>query len=304
MPTGARSITGPGRLTSNCRDMLSSGAMRLLLSDVDGTLVTKEKVLTEDAKAAVRALRDAGVGLTVTSSRPAFGMRMLVEPLELQLPLFGFNGGVVVNPDMSVIQTLAIDPHAAQQVVDLFMKQGVDVWVYGETQWFVRDAQAPHVVREAWILKTEPVVTPAFTARHLERAIKIVAVSDDPALIAATQKAADDLLGGAASATRSADYFIDVTHPQANKGAVVGTLARMLAIPAAQIATIGDMPNDVLMFRQSGLSVAMGNASDEVKAQASAVTDSNENDGFAKAVRSFILPQAAPLPSAQPSRRP
>jgi len=54
-----------------------------------------------------------------------------------------------------------------------------------------------------------------------------------------------------------------------------------------------DMPNDVLMFRKSGVSIAMGNSSDEVKAQASAVTDSNENEGFAKAVRKFVLPPAA-----------
>ena len=82
---------------------------------------------------------------------------------------------------------------------------------------------------------------------------------------------------------------LDVTHPQANKGTVVETLSRLLNIPPAQIATMGDMPNDVLMFRKSGFSIAMGNASDEVKAQASAVTDSNENEGFAKAVRKFVL---------------
>jgi hydroxymethylpyrimidine pyrophosphatase-like HAD family hydrolase len=84
-----------------------------------------------------------------------------------------------------------------------------------------------------------------------------------------------------------------VTHPQANKGTVVETLSRLLNIPPAQIATMGDMPNDVLMFRKSGFSIAMGNASDEVKAQASAVTDSNENEGFANAVRKFVLRSAA-----------
>ena len=100
-------------------------------------------------------------------------------------------------------------------------------------------------------------------------------------------------LGQKASAARSQPYYLDVTHPQANKGTVVATLSRLLNIPPAQIATMGDMPNDVLMFRNSGLSIAMGNASDEVKAQANAVTDSNENDGFAKAVRKFVLRPAA-----------
>jgi hydroxymethylpyrimidine pyrophosphatase-like HAD family hydrolase len=66
-------------------------------------------------------------------------------------------------------------------------------------------------------------------------------------------------------------------------------LARLLGIKPQEIATIGDMPNDVLMFRESGFSIAMGNASDEVKSQATAVTDSNQDEGFAKAVRKFIL---------------
>jgi hydroxymethylpyrimidine pyrophosphatase-like HAD family hydrolase len=96
-------------------------------------------------------------------------------------------------------------------------------------------------------------------------------------------------LGEKASAARSQPYYLDVTHPQANKGTVVTVLAKKLNIPPEQIATLGDQPNDVLMFRKSGFSIAMGNASDDVKSQASAVTDSNENEGFAKAMEKFIL---------------
>src|ERR1700675_1884112 len=100
-----------------------------------------------------------------------------------------------------------------------------------------------------------------------------------------------------ASAARSQPYYLDVTHPQANKGTVVTTLSKFLDIPPEQIVTIGDMPNDVLMFRKSGFSIAMGNASDEVKAQASAVTDSNENEGFARAVRNFVLRSITTCPA-------
>ena len=119
--------------------------------------------------------------------------------------------------------------------------------------------------------------------------MKIVGVSDDLDRVAACEKLAQSELGGKASAARSQPYYLDVTHPQANKGTVVANLSRFLDIPPDQIATIGDMPNDVLMFKKSGFSIAMGNASDEVKAQASAVTDSNEDEGFANAVRKFVL---------------
>ena len=66
-------------------------------------------------------------------------------------------------------------------------------------------------------------------------------------------------------------------------------LSRTLDVPPTQIAAIGDMPNDVLMFRKGGLSIAMGNASPEVQAQADLVTDSYDNEGFAKAIERFIL---------------
>ncbi len=167
--------------------------------------------------------------------------------------------------------------------------RGLDVWVYTVDAWFVPRLSGPHVAREAWILKFDPVVRTVLTDADLSNAVKIVGVSDDAALVAACEKEVQEALGGAVSAERSQSYFFDVTNPRANKGAVVTALAKHLNIRADQIATIGDMPNDVLMFRQSGLSIAMGNASEDVKAQASAVTDGTEGEGFAKAMRKFVL---------------
>jgi Cof subfamily protein (haloacid dehalogenase superfamily) len=272
--------------------MSKQRSIRLLLADVDGTLVTEEKVLTEAAKAAARELRHAGIALAITSGRPPRGMSMLIEPLDLQEPIAGFNGGVFVNPDLSVIESHILDPAAAKQIVELILGAGLDAWVYTAEQWLIRKQDAPHVAREAWTVKFDATVVASFTDAHLAHAVKVVGVSDDLGRVAACEKAAQRILGDKASATRSQSYYLDVTHPSANKGAVVATLSKLLNISPEQIVTIGDMPNDILMFRKSGFSIAMGNASDEVKAQASAVTDSNENDGFAKAVRKFVLASA------------
>jgi hypothetical protein len=91
------------------------------------------------------------------------------------------------------------------------------------------------------------------------------------------------------SAARSQPYYLDVTHPKANKGSVVEMLTEYLKIPSAEIATIGDMPNDVLMFKKSGYSIAMGQAIEEVKKAATYVTAGMDEEGFAKAVEEFIL---------------
>jgi len=267
--------------------------IRLVLADVDGTLVTQDKVLTEAAKEAARELRHVGIALAITSGRPPRGMSMLIEPLALETAIAGFNGGVFVNPDLSVIESRTLDPMIAKQALDLILGQGLDAWVYTADEWLIRDPKAPHVAREAWTVKFDAKLVASFTDAHLARAVKIVGISDNLDLVASCEKAAQNALGGKASADRSQPYYLDVTHPQANKGMVVGTLSKLLNIPPAQIATMGDMPNDVPMFRKSGFSIAMGNSSDAVKAQASAVTDSNENEGFAKAVRKFVLRQAA-----------
>ena len=266
---------------------------RLVLADVDGTLVTNEKVLTEEAKAAARELNEAGVELAITSGRPPRGMTMLIEPLRLTGPIAGFNGGVLVHPDLSVIECRALDPAVAGEALKLILDNGLDVWVYTESQWLIRDLGAPHVARERNTVKFDPEIVAGFTDAHLAHAVKIVGVSDDFAKVAACETAAQEALAGKASATRSQAYYLDVTHPQANKGAVVEKLANLSQISPRDIATIGDGPNDVLMFRKSGFSVAMGNASSEVKAQAQAVTDSNQSEGFAKAIRKFFLSAAA-----------
>lgn len=262
--------------------------IRLFLADVDGTLVTNDKVLTERAVAAVKKLKQAGVLFAVTSGRPPRGMSMLVEPLELTTPIAAFNGGVFVHPDMSVIEQRPVPDDVTPGVIELLEGQGVDVWVYRGADWFVRDAKAPHVDREAWTVKFEPKVVPDFSAVSNEVA-KVVAVSDDYDKVQAAVDATRAKFGDHVSAARSQPYYGDVTNPHANKGGVAAYLSKTMAIPPAQIATIGDQPNDVLMFAHSGLSIAMGNASAEVQRAARRVTTSNEEEGFANAVERFVL---------------
>lgn len=265
--------------------------IRLVIADVDGTLVTNEKVITKRAEQAVKALQDAGIAFAITSGRPPRGMKMVSDQLHLNEPIAAFNGGVFVNPDLSVITQNFLPADMAKQVIDAIAKHGLDVWLYTDRDWFVHDANAPHVAREQWTVKFPPIVDANYDDK-LNKVAKIVGVSDDYDLVARCEKDVQQLVGTHASAARSQPYYLDVTHPKANKGEVVTALSDHLKIPAAEIATIGDMPNDVLMFNKSGVSIAMGNASPEVKRQATYVTDSNQDEGFAKAMEHFVLQRA------------
>jgi Cof subfamily protein (haloacid dehalogenase superfamily) len=256
---------------------------------VDGTLVTHDKVLTERAQSAVRRLHDRGILFAITSGRPPKGMAMLIAPLAVTTPIAGFNGGLFVRPDLSVVEERTLPFDAAKRALQLIVEHGLDGWVYAGNDWLIRDAKAPHVEREAWTVKFRPTVVDAFGEESLSRAVKIVGVSDDQDRVAACEADVQRALGALLTAARSQPYYLDVTHQDANKGFVVGYLSHVLEISTSEIATIGDQPNDVLMFKRSGFSIAMGNASEEVQRQANVVTDSYDNEGFAKAVERFLL---------------
>jgi Cof subfamily protein (haloacid dehalogenase superfamily) len=260
----------------------------LVIADVDGTLVTKDKILTQRAIASVKRLREKGIAFSITSGRPPLGMKMLIEPLGLTEPIAAFNGGVFVHPDFSVMAQSFLPADIATRVIKAIEHHGLDCWVYTDRDWLVRKTEAPHVAREQWTVRFPPQVVPDFTA-HLDRVAKIVGVSDDLAAVARCEMDVQHDCGNTVSAARSQPYYLDVTHPDANKGHVVTFLSRVLSIPVEQTATIGDMPNDVLMFQKSGISIAMGNASPDVQKQARFVTTSSEDEGFAKAMESFIL---------------
>ena len=155
-------------------------------------------------------------------------------------------------------------------------------------------ADGPHVARESWTVKFEPKIMTDGVNGLTGSVAKLVGVSDDTDAVTRATSAVHDKFGDHVTAATSQPYYLDVTHPQANKGEVAKYLAAKYSLEPEDIATIGDMPNDVLMFAHSGLSIAMGNAGPEVKRCARRVTTSNEDEGFANAVERFILRQGPP----------
>lgn len=261
----------------------------LVVTDVDGTLVTPDKVLTPRAIAAVERLHAAGIGFSVCSSRPPFGLRMLIEPLRLTLPFGGYNGGAIVKPDFTVVEQRLIPPDAAKIAVEAFRAHGIDCWVFTGNQWLVLNPDGSHVAHETRTVQTPPTVVPAFAGAHLDAAGKIVGPSDDYDLIARVAAELQAALAGRANVARSQPYYCDVVAPSIDKGRLVTLLAQRLQVPREEILVLGDMENDLEMFRAAGFAVAMGNASDAVKRAAQAVTLSNDEDGFAAAIERHVL---------------
>jgi Cof subfamily protein (haloacid dehalogenase superfamily) len=259
----------------------------LVVSDVDGTLLTKEKVLTDRAKVAVRKLHRAGIGFTITSSRPTIGMHFLVEPLQITLPVGPFNGSSIVAPDMTPIEQHLLPASATQRSLDMLNDFGIDIWLFTNEQWLTRDADGEYVPREKHTIKADPTIIDDFTP-YVTSACKVVGSTSDPELLIRCEQVMQHELGAQATAVRSQTYYLDITPPGHDKGTFVQAMAKRLGIPLDAVATIGDMQNDVAMFKTSGLSFAMGNATDDVKQHAKRTTASNEEDGFALAMETIL----------------
>ncbi len=263
----------------------------------------RKRILTERAKAAVKKMREAGIEFAITSGRPPRGMQMLIEPLAITTPIAAFNGGLFVKPDLSIIEEHVLGQDVVEPIIKIIEDNKLDVWIYRGNDWFVHERHGAHVDREEWTVKFAPHGRRSYEGK-MDKVAKIVGVSDDLDAVARCEKAVREAFGPqvgtkqstpdrdairSSTAARSQPYYLDVTHPEANKGGVVMTLAKMLNLQPEEIATIGDMANDVPMFEKSGLSIAMGQANDEVKGAAKESTTSSEDEGFANAVERFIL---------------
>ncbi|HEY5037136.1 MAG TPA: Cof-type HAD-IIB family hydrolase [Chthoniobacterales bacterium] len=287
--------------------------IKLVLTDVDGTLVDSQKRITARAHEAIKKLREAGIGFAITSGRPPRGMKMVADAVTITAPIAAFNGGTLVRPDnFEIIESLTLPRDVAEKVIARIGEHGLDVWVYAGLEWYLRDLNAPHREKEEHTVQFPPTVVADFSAALEMGAAKIVGVSDDLALVERVEKIIQDEFAGemhlkqsgvpnehyssggatlqpSVSAARSQPYYLDVTHPRANKGGVVEMLVKTQGIPASTICTMGDMPNDVLMFDKSGFSIAMGQSSDAVKNAADRVSTGLNDEGFARGVEDFIL---------------
>ena len=267
-------------------------SIKLVISDVDGTIVGTDKSILPSTIAAAKRIQAAGIPLAIVSARPPRGMQYIAETLRLSGPFGGFNGGRVMSPEGKVLEEHLVPEPAARSALGLFAARGLMTFVFAGDEWLIIDPNGPHVDHERRTVRFEPTIVETFEP-YLDRVLKMVGVSDDEPFLAGVETELQTLLHGSANAKRSQTYYLDLTALEANKGAAVRMLARVQGVELEEVAVLGDMLNDVPMFEVAGFSVAMGNASDQVKRLASAsVSSGNDDGGWAEAIDTLILPRA------------
>jgi Cof subfamily protein (haloacid dehalogenase superfamily) len=265
-------------------------AVKLVISDVDGTLVRSDKTLADATVRAVGLLKKAGIPMSLISARPASGLQWIAEALDLEGPFGAFNGGTLFNREGTITAQHFIEQRAAEAALDLLSRAGVAVWIFTDGQWFASDLDNPHIVREIRSASVDPILMNDIAGVPTSRIDKIVGVCDVAGTILSLESDVRAAIGDMATVAHSQAYYLDITATTANKGDGIRSLATSYGVSLSEVAVLGDQANDLAMFARAGLSIAMGQAPAEVRAAATATSTSNDEDGVARAIENIILP--------------
>lgn len=270
---------------------MSAALPRLLVSDVDGTLLRDDKQLSDRTVEAVARLIERGVLVSLISARPPSGILWIAQRLGLDGPFGAFNGGTIFMADGTIRHARRLPNGLLPEMVALIENGGAEPWVYAGGKWFLREVGNPHVARERQSAGLEPSLIDDLGGITAP-VDKIVGVSDDHALLARVEAAAVAAHGEQARIACSSPYYLDVTAKRANKGDGIAAIAEALSVTLEETLVIGDMTNDLAMFERAGRSVAMAQAPENVRNAADRVTGTNDEDGVADVIERLLADSA------------
>ena len=272
--------------------------IRLVVTYMDGTLLTPEKQITPRSIETISALHAAGVPVCLVSSRPPAGIEMYLDAIGLTTPYGALNGASVFNADRSIHTQLTLPPDVISDTLDMFNVHHLDTWLFRGHDWLIKNSAGPYVATEKRVIRQEPVIVDNF-AEHMSGIGKVTGSSTDYTMMHDQELEIGRLMEGRASVARSSQWYLDVTPLNANKGYALCKIAEMYGVAPHEVACIGDMNNDLPMFDKAGLAIAMGQTSPEVMAQAHYITASNSQEGWAEAMRTLVLPRAVSVEQKQ-----
>lgn len=271
---------------------------KLLVLDVDGTLLNDDKQISPRTLAALLKVQQMGVHIVLASGRPTYGILPVAKALELGHYggyILSYNGAQIINAQSGeVLFEKRINPEMIPYLEKKAQKNGFSIFTYTEDRLVTNDANNEHIRREAELNHLKLEEEPEFSIAIDFFPCKCMLVSDDEKALVGLEEHWKKRLNGTLDVFRSEPYFLEVVPCSVDKANTLGLLLTMLGIGADEVIAIGDGVCDFSMIQMAGLGVAMGNAQDSVKVCADVVTASNTEDGVALAVEKAILADIRP----------
>ena len=265
---------------------------KLIALDMDGTLLNKEKKVTDRTKKAIQAAREKGVTVVLATGRPIDGVTRYLEELDMFTDkdyVLTYNGGLVQKTkSREVISKVGLLGSDLHYLYSLSKKLGVNIHGFSEERGLITPKANPYTDIEAEINNIKYTIDDYSDISDDHSFIKIMMI-DAPENIDSAMENLPKEVYEKYTVVRSSDIFLEVLNKEVNKGVGVELLAKHLGVNQSEIITMGDAGNDLHMIEYAGMGIAMANASDDVKAAANYITESNNEDGVAKAIEKFVL---------------
>lgn len=265
---------------------------KLIALDMDGTLLRTDKTISQRTKDSIKKAKEKGVKVVLASGRPIEGIDRSLEELDLiseEDYVLSYNGSLVQNTlTKEIISSETLTGNDIHTLYKLSKELGVNIHAFAETYGLITPKTSTYTEREAEINGVE-IKEMDFDKFHKEDKVVKIMFIDEPDIL---QKAIDNLpkeYYEKYTIVRSAPYFLEFLHINANKGNGVEALSKYLGISKEEIICVGDAGNDKHMIEYAGLGVAMGNAMKEIKEIAQYIAKSNDEDGVAEVIEKFIL---------------
>ncbi|SDH13943.1 hypothetical protein SAMN04487975_10356 [Planococcus glaciei] len=267
---------------------------KLVAIDLDGTLLTDDLMISPNTVTAIQRAAEAGTIVTIATGRMFSSAKLIALQLNLNVPLITYQGALIkdVN-EKQVVYERTVPPHIAQKLIEISRDKNLHLQLYQD------DILYSAVENDKLIAYAEAVKVPYRIEPDLiklaEKGVTKLLFIEEPHVLDQLQGELQSLIGDSAHIAKSKKHYLEITHPEANKGNALLFLANMLGIERTEIIGIGDNYNDIELIAAAGLGVAMGNAVKEIKDLADYTTFSNNEEGVLHVLEKFVLEPASVL---------
>lgn len=266
---------------------------KLLVLDVDGTLLNEEKVISKRTLSALLKVQQTGVRIALASGRPTYGLLPIAKSLELGLYggfILSYNGSQIINAkNGEILFERRINPEMIPYIEKKAVKNNFALFTYHDDTLLTNSPDNVHVQEEAALNNLKIITEEEFSTAIDFAPCKCMLVSDDEEALTGLENHWKKRLDGVLDVFRSEPYFLEVVPCSVDKANTLAVLLEYLGIQRDEVMAIGDGVCDVTMIQMAGTGVAMGNSVESVKICADYTTDTNENDGVAQVVEKLIL---------------
>ncbi|GMG95370.1 Cof-type HAD-IIB family hydrolase [Tepidimicrobium xylanilyticum] len=270
--------------------------IRLVICDLDGTLLNSEKKITERLKNNVDELHQNGILFSICTGRIPGMMRLYSKKLNIKIPTIASNGAYITDINFqNTIYKKVMDFCQVKGVMEYLRNNNIQFAVLTDCQAYFtgegdfqtnfilynRDAASFNMSMEILYV---PKVLDGLKDKDITKLLVFTQHDEEAEKVEEYIKVNTNFY-----CTSSRKNLLDIGPNGVNKGKGVELLANELGIRLEEVCVFGDYYNDISMFNKAGLSIAMGNAVEELKGVADYITDDNDSEGVSKAIEKILL---------------